>query len=50
MNTHEKLLQAVEDDQAGHLGTIPGEPCPGHEVVKETTKPRSPAPTSPGGR
>jgi hypothetical protein len=40
MNTHEKLPQAVEDDQAGHLGTIPAEPRPGHEVPKEATKPR----------
>jgi quercetin 2,3-dioxygenase len=40
MNTREELLQAFEDDHAGRLGTIPAEPCPGHEVLKETTEPR----------
>ena len=49
MNTREELLQAFEDDQAGRLGTIPAEPRPGHEVLKETTEPRSPAPTFLGG-
>ena len=33
MNTREELLQAFEDDQAGQLGTIPGTPRPGHEVL-----------------
>ncbi len=40
MNTREELLQAFEDYQAGRLGTIPAEPRPGHEVLKETTEPR----------
>jgi redox-sensitive bicupin YhaK (pirin superfamily) len=35
MNTREELLQAFEDYQAGRLGTIPAEPRPGHEVLKE---------------
>jgi quercetin 2,3-dioxygenase len=39
MNTREGL-QAFEDDHAGRLGTIPAEPRPGHEVLKETTEPR----------
>lgn len=40
INTREELLQAFEDDQAGRLGTIPAEPRPGHEILKETTEPR----------
>ncbi len=41
MNTREEeLLQAFEDYQAGRLGTIPAEPRPAHEVLKETTEPR----------
>ncbi len=40
MNTREESLQAFADDQAGRLGTIPAEPRPGHEVLKETTEPR----------
>jgi quercetin 2,3-dioxygenase len=39
MNTGEELLQ-FEDDQAGRVGTIPAQPRPGHEVLKETTEPR----------
>ena len=31
------LLQALEDYQAGRLGTIPVEPHPGHEVLRDTT-------------
>ncbi len=38
MNTREELVQAFEDYQAGRLGTIPAEPRPGHEVLKETTE------------
>jgi redox-sensitive bicupin YhaK (pirin superfamily) len=38
MNTREELVQAFEDYQAGRLGTIPVEPRPGHEVLKETTE------------
>ena len=33
----EGLLQALEDYQAGRLGTIPVEPHPGHEVLRDTT-------------
>jgi len=40
MNTREELLRAFEDYQAGRLGTIPAEPRPGHEVLKETIEPR----------
>jgi hypothetical protein len=40
MNTHEELLQAFEDYHAGVWGTIPAEPRPGHEVLKQTTEPR----------
>ena len=40
MNTREELQQAFEDYQAGRLGTIPAEPRPAHEVLKETTEPR----------
>ncbi len=39
MNTRAELIQAFEDYQAGRLGTIPAEPLPGHEVLKETTEP-----------
>jgi quercetin 2,3-dioxygenase len=38
MNTRAELLKAFEDYQAGRLGTIPAEPRPGHEVLKETTE------------
>jgi hypothetical protein len=40
MNTREELLQAFEGYEAGRLGTIPAEPRPAHEVLKETTEPR----------
>jgi hypothetical protein len=40
MNTREELVQAFEDYHAGRLGTIPAEPRPGQEVLKETTEPR----------
>jgi hypothetical protein len=40
MNTSEELLQAFEDYQAGRLGTIPAEPRPAHEVLKQATEPR----------
>jgi hypothetical protein len=36
MHTREELVQAFEDYQAGRLGSIPAEPRPGHEVLKET--------------
>ena len=39
MNTRAELIKALEDSQAGRLGTIPAEPRPGHEVLKETTEP-----------
>jgi quercetin 2,3-dioxygenase len=39
MNTRAELIKALEDFQAGRLGTIPAEPRPGHEVLKETTEP-----------
>jgi quercetin 2,3-dioxygenase len=38
MNTREELVQAFEDYQAGRLGSIPAEPRPGHEVLKETSE------------
>jgi redox-sensitive bicupin YhaK (pirin superfamily) len=38
MNTRQELLKAFEDYQAGRLGTIPAEPRPGHEVLKETSE------------
>jgi redox-sensitive bicupin YhaK (pirin superfamily) len=44
MNTREELVQAVEDYQAGRLGTIPAvpvEPRPGHEVLNEAADPES---------
>jgi quercetin 2,3-dioxygenase len=40
MNTREELIQAFEDYQAGRLGTIPAEPRPGHEVLKESAEPQ----------
>jgi redox-sensitive bicupin YhaK (pirin superfamily) len=33
MNTRDELVQAVEDFQAGRLGSIPAEPHPGHDVL-----------------
>ncbi len=36
MNTRAELIEAFEDYQAGRLGTIPVEPRPGHEVLKES--------------
>jgi redox-sensitive bicupin YhaK (pirin superfamily) len=35
MNTRQELIQAFEDYQTGRLGTIPAEPRPGHEVLRE---------------
>jgi hypothetical protein len=37
MNTRQELIQAFEDYQAGRLGTIPVEPRPGHEVLRNAS-------------
>jgi quercetin 2,3-dioxygenase len=37
MNTRQELIQAFEDYQAGRLGSIPAEPRPGHEVLRDPT-------------
>jgi quercetin 2,3-dioxygenase len=37
MNTRQELIQAFEDYQAGRLGSIPVEPHPGHEVLRDAT-------------
>jgi redox-sensitive bicupin YhaK (pirin superfamily) len=41
MNTRQELIEAFDDYQAGRLGTIPVEPHPGHEVLRDTTKSKS---------
>ena len=40
MNTRQELIQAFEDYQAGRLGSIPAEPHPGHDVLRDTTNSR----------
>jgi hypothetical protein len=37
MNSRAELIQALEDYQAGRLGSIPVEPHPGHEVLRDST-------------
>jgi quercetin 2,3-dioxygenase len=38
MNTRQELIQAFEDYQAGRLGTIPAEPRPGHQVLRDAAE------------
>ena len=41
MNTREEILQAIEDYQAGRLGTIPADQLAPRQVrVNETAAPR----------
>jgi redox-sensitive bicupin YhaK (pirin superfamily) len=40
MNTRQELIQAFEDYQAGRLGSIPAEPHPGHDVLRDATDSR----------